>query len=250
MENEIKIIAFDADDTLWSNMSFYFEAVEKIKDVFRRYIDMTSIPKDVFKIETENISALGYGTKSFIISMVEAAITVCSPKIQADDIREIISIGKSLMTSPVVLLDNVENVIGELSSDYNLMLLTKGDLFEQQSKIARSGLSDYFQYIEIVNEKDEHTYSGILQKYDISPKSFLMVGNSLKSDVIPVINIGANAIHIPHKDTWYYEQIPHSYEQKQYHKIDCISELPDLIAKRIYKFAEQPLPADPRTSRG
>ncbi len=220
MDNEIKIIAFDADDTLWLNMSLYFEAVEKIKDIFRRYVDMTSIPKDVFKIETENIPVLGYGTKSFIISMVEAAIKVCSQKIEANDIQEIISIGKNLMTSPVVLLDNVENVIKELSSDIKLMLLTKGDLFEQQSKIARSGLSDYFQYVEIVSEKDEYTYSAILQKYGLSPKNFMMVGNSLKSDIMPAISIGTRAVYIPHNDTWYHEQIPHSHDKKEYYTID------------------------------
>jgi putative hydrolase of the HAD superfamily len=231
MRNETKIISFDADDTLWVNMSFYFEAVEKIKEIFGRYIDMSSIPKDVYRIETANVSTLGYGTKSFIISMIEAGIRISSQNIEANDIQEIISIGKTLISSPVVLLDNVENVLKNLSSKFQLMLLTKGDLFEQQSKIDRSGLSDYFCYVEIVSKKNERTYSEILQKYDILPKNFLMIGNSLKSDILPVINVGGNAVYIPHEDAWYHEQISHSDREEKYYKIDSISNLPEIIAK-------------------
>lgn len=229
MADKIKIIAFDADDTLWINMSLYLEAVGKIKEIFRRYANFTSIPEDVYRIEKENISLLGYGTKSFIISMVESAIKVSSNKIKANDIQEIISIGKNLINNPVVLLDNVENVVKKLASKFNLMLLTKGELFEQENKIVRSGLSEYFRYIEIVGEKNKQTYYDIVQKYNISPKNFLMIGNSIKSDIMPVLGIGGNAVYIPHKDTWYHEQMPHSNEAMDYYKINNISELPDLM---------------------
>jgi putative hydrolase of the HAD superfamily len=235
MRNQIKLIAFDADDTLWTNMSLYHEAVKRIKEILGRYVDLTSIPEDVYRIETENISILGYGTKSFIISMIEAAIKTSSQMIHASEIQKIISIGKDLMNSRVELLANAENVINELASNSVLMLLTKGELFEQQGKITRSGLSGYFRYVEIVSEKNEQTYSDILKKYNIAPRNFIMIGNSLKSDIMPVLNIGGNAVYIPHKDTWYHEKMPADFNGKKYYQLDGIDELPDFL---IQKFSE------------
>ncbi|MCP4345413.1 MAG: HAD family hydrolase [Desulfobacterales bacterium] len=232
MNKLIKLIAFDGDDTLWTNMPFYLEAVEKIKTILGKYTDITVIPKEVYETETENLSVLGYGTKSFIISMIEAAIKVTSQKIHPKEIQEIITIGKSLMNLPVELLPNVRKVVADLSSDNSLMILTKGDLFEQKSKILRSGLLDYFKYIEIVSEKDEQTYSEILEKYNIEPENFLMIGNSLRSDIVPVLNIGANAVYIPHNAVWYHEEVSGDV-QKEYYEINDIRELPGLLGVKF-----------------
>jgi len=231
MNRQIELLAIDADDTLWTNMLFYHEAMDSIKNILEKYTDTALIIKDLYEIETANISVLGYGTKSFIITMVEAAISLTEGKIKAHDILEIVTIGKTLFSRPVELLDNVKETLAELSQNYTLMLLTKGDLFEQQGKINCSGLIGYFEYTEIVSEKDEATYSALLQRYNIAPENFLMAGNSLKSDIFPVLNIGGNAVHIPHRSVWYHEDVPADEAGRDYIVISDISELTGLICQ-------------------
>ncbi|MDM8525426.1 HAD family hydrolase, partial [Desulfococcaceae bacterium HSG8] len=232
MNNSLKLIAFDGDDTLWEDISFYQEAVKNITEILGKYADTTSIPEDLYKTEVENISVLGYGAKSFTISMIETAIRLSSQKIHPGDIQEIIAIGKSVVSHPIRLLPDVREVLTCLSSHYRLMLVTKGDFYEQKAKISHSGLSDYFAYIEIVSEKDEHAYSEILERYSIAPENFMMIGNSLRSDVVPVLNIAGNAVHIPHKFTWYHEQVSGDI-QKEYSELKGIRELPGLINSKI-----------------
>lgn len=231
MKAPIELLAFDADDTLWANMALFFEAVDRIKGIIGRYADEASVMAEIRNTETENVSVLGYGIKSFIISMVETAVKASSGEITAHEIQEIISIGRELTNRPVTLLDHVEEVIDELSSRFPLMLLTKGDTFEQERKISGSGLSGYFRYIEIAGEKDARTYSRILEKYKTAPNRFLMVGNSLKSDILPVVEIGGNAAYIPHKDTWYHESVPGGHGKAGYHELDNMGDLPGLIRK-------------------
>lgn len=230
MNNQLKLIAFDGDDTLWGDMPFYHEAIEKIAAMLREYAHTNPVQDVLCETETENLSIMGYGSKTFLISVLEAAIKVSDHKIQVHEILEIIRIGKSLMNHPIRLLPDVKEVLTDLASDYRLMLITKGDISEQKSKIYRSGLSDCFRYIEIVNEKDEQTYSEILKRYDVAPENFLMIGNSLRSDIIPVLNIGGNAVHIPYEVTWYHEEVSEDIE-KEYSRLSEIRELPGLIGE-------------------
>ncbi|MCP4161276.1 MAG: HAD family hydrolase [Deltaproteobacteria bacterium] len=231
--NNIELIAFDADDTLWINMSLYFDAINRIKEILGSYVGLDKFQENFYKIESENIPALGYGTKGFIVTMVEVAIKSSSQMIQANEIQDIISIGKNLMNSPIELLDGVEKVVSKLASKSGLMLLTKGDHFEQQGKIDRSGFSKYFPYVEIVIEKDENSYSKILENQNVAPENFLMIGNSLKSDIMPVVNIGGNAVYIPHKDTWHREEIGEDSIEKRYYQLEDIRELPDFLIKKF-----------------
>lgn len=230
MEQQIELLAFDADDTLWVTMPLYLEAVEKVKDILETYIEPGTIfEKNMFDIESRNGPVRGYGTKSFIISMVEMAVAASSQTVSAGEIQKIISIGKDLMDRPLEVLDGVEDVIRELSAHWNLMLLTKGDLFEQQGKIYRSGLSEYFRYVEILNDKSDGSYSNLLEKYGVLPAQFLMVGNSLESDIIPVVNIGGNAVHIPDRDARYHETVSVGNRVNGWTRVDNIRSLPGVI---------------------
>ena len=233
MRHQIELIAFDADDTLWTNMSFYHRSLDQIREIIGKHTDITSIPAELQAIETMNVSSFGYGTKSFIISMIETAIAVSEQRIQASEIQEIITIGKSLLNAPVELFEDAAHVVRTLSSCIELMLITKGDLFEQEAKILASGISDYFKYVEIVSEKDEHTYASLLHEYGKAPEHFLMVGNSPKSDVVPVLNIGGIAVHIPCDATWYHEELASGVAANgNYFSLRHISELPDFLAQQ------------------
>ncbi len=229
MKPEIDIIAFDADDTLWVNEPFYQDAERKLEEVLRRYIDVEQITEDLYEVESKNLSLFGYGTKGFTISMIETAIELSVGKITAGEIQEIIEIGKRMMQNPIELLPGVRRALTELDQNVDLMLLTKGDLFDQESKIARSGLSHFFKYVEIVSEKDEPTYLGVFDKYHIKPARLLMVGNSLKSDILPIVGVGAHAVHIPCETTWVHEKMAEPLSRKQHFELGEIGELPRFV---------------------
>lgn len=229
MRLPLSVIAFDADDTLWVNEPNYRNAEKELERILQNYVDIHSITEKLYKVEMKNLSLFGYGAKGFTISMIETAIELSGKKIRAREIERIINIGKSVMNNPIELLPNARKVVIHLSQMCKLMLITKGDLFDQESKIARSGLSEFFKYVEIVSEKDEAAYSKILKKYHIECDKFLMVGNSLKSDILPILNIGSNAVHIPYHTTWIHENVEHSDNCKKYYELPDIIELPDLI---------------------
>ena len=174
----------------------------------------------------------GYGAKGFTLSLIETAIELSDKRITVNEIQKIIELGKSLLQKPVELLPGVVQAIKHLSADYPLLIITKGDLFDQESKIARSGIADYFQTIEIVSEKTPETYAKILKRNNISPESFCMVGNSLKSDILPVLEIGGHAIHIPYHTTWVHEQVePSQLETAQYTSLKTITDLIKFFSK-------------------
>ncbi len=205
LKKNINVIAFDADDTLWVNEPMFREAIYDFSTMFSEYGDHKSISNLLEQTQIKNLSDFGYGSKSFVISMIETAMTITGGRDCGDKVQKIIAMGKEMQHRPIELLDGVEEVLTQLTGNYKLMLITKGELVEQERKIERSGLADYFSCIEIVSEKDERTYSKCLNFHDIRKDEFLMVGNSVKSDILPVINIGACAVHIPFHTTWCHE---------------------------------------------
>ncbi len=226
------VIAFDADDTLWHNETRFRKAEEFFKKLLGDHAEEAHIDDVLYRCELKNIATCGYGAKTFTLSMVEAAIELSERKVTASEVEEIIQIGNEILTEPLLVFDGVREVLEELKRDFDLMIVTKGDLMEQENKIRRSGLGDFFRYTEIVTEKCPDTYGRILEKYDFTPERFLMVGNSLKSDVLPVRDLGAHAVHIPYHTTWIHEQVPdHVAEASDHDELADLSELPQHLAK-------------------
>lgn len=225
---DVKVIGFDADDTLWINETYYQEAEMCLCELLKDYSHVENITKELFRIEIDNMNIYGYGVKAFTLSMIETALTISKNLVSPSVITEVIKIGKGLLNKPVELLDNVENTLKMLKGNYNLIIATKGDLLDQQRKVEKSGIKDYFKHIEIMHDKNENEYNKLLKQLKIEPKEFLMVGNSLKSDILPVIKIGAKAIHIPYHITWEHEKIE-SFNQLNHHEIKDFAELITLL---------------------
>ncbi|GAB4031387.1 HAD family hydrolase [Spirosoma gilvum] len=203
----MKLIAFDADDTLWVNEPNYVDVKQKLCDLLSHHIDEETLSSRFYDTQIRNMNHFGYGAKSFILSMIETAIELTNGAITGSEIQQIIDTGRRLIDYPIDVLDGIPEVLDTLSRNFDLMLLTKGDLFDQESKIARSGLGHYFKHMEIVSEKNEQAYQRVLQKYNVQPADFIMIGNSLKSDILPVVHIGGHAIHIPYSITWIHERV-------------------------------------------
>lgn len=230
IEGEIDLIAFDADDTLWHNEEIFYSTHDKFTQLLSKYHDPEWITDKLYETESRNILHFGYGVKGFTLSMIETAIELSEARITAPEIQTLIEIGKEMMNAPVELLDGVRETIEGLSQSFELMLITKGDLFHQEAKIARSGIGDFFNRIEIVSEKEVGIYRQITAKHHIKPERFVMVGNSLKSDILPVIAIGGMAIHIPYKTEWIHERVDDSeLEGVKFIQIEHINLLPDLF---------------------
>ena len=192
---EIKVIGFDADDTLWKNEDLFFEAQNEIKDILKQ--NSNNFDKELLKTEKSNLDFYGYGIKCFILSIIETFTKNSHEELKNESINQIIKLGKKMLNAPVNLIEDVEKVLSILSRKYKLILITKGDLLDQERKIKKSKLEKYFKYKKIVSEKNKQTYLKILDDLKIEPQNFLMVGNSFKSDVLPVLEIGGNGIHIP-----------------------------------------------------
>ncbi len=208
--SNIKIIAFDADDTLWVNEYHYHNAEKLFTEIMSKYADPADTSRVLLRTEKDNLPLLGYGSKPFIISLVECAIEMSGGRVTNDEIKEIIRIGKNTIGQKIELMPNAEEVLKNLYGKYPLVLATKGDLKEQESKIQRSGLAEYFSSIRIMSEKNTETYRDIINTHKIEPWEFLMVGNSFKSDILPVLELGGHAIYIPADITWEHEIIEES----------------------------------------
>ena len=202
MPRKLSAIGLDADDTLWQSEQFFKLTEARFVDLLAEYAEGADLSARLLQAEMKNLQFYGFGTKSFVLSMIETAIELSEGRITGAEISQIIDFAKEMLKSPIELLDAVEETVKKLSQTHELMIITKGDLFDQESKIARSGLADYFSKIEIVKEKDDAVYQKILSKYQIDKNKFVMVGNALKSDILPVLRIGASAIHIPYHTTW------------------------------------------------
>lgn len=203
----MKLIAFDADDTLWVNEPNYVNVKEKLCELLSHHVDQTTLSQRFYEAQIRNLRLFGYGAKSFILAMIETVIELTNGAVTGTEIQQIIDVGRELLDFPIDVLDGIPEVLDVLSQQFDLMVLTKGDLFDQESKIARSGLGHYFKHIEIVSEKNEQSYQAILKRYNVHPSEFLMIGNSLKSDILPVVHIGAKAVHIPYAITWEHERV-------------------------------------------
>jgi putative hydrolase of the HAD superfamily len=203
------IIAFDADDTLWHNERLYSRAQDKLAGILAGYDINEKVREELYAREVQNIPIYGYGIKSFALSMIELSIELTGGRLRADDVATII----------------------ELSKSFDLMVITKGDLLDQESKLKRSGIDKYFRWIEIVSEKTEEVYSSIFNKYRIEPKRFLMVGNSLKSDILPVIQSGGHAVFVPYDLSWAHENLTdQKIDASAYHELENLGQLPALVA--------------------
>ena len=209
MRHDIKVIAFDADDTLWSNEPFFQEVERKYTELLSDYGSAKEISAELFKTEMSNLECLGYGVKAFTISMIETALRVSNQTITAEKIQQIVLLGKSLLEMPIELLPGVEDTLKALKEQgcYRLVVATKGDLLDQERKLKRSGLTPYFDHIEIMSDKTEKEYNRLLQVLQVAPEEFLMIGNSLKSDIQPVLAIGGYGVHIPFEVMWQHEVV-------------------------------------------
>lgn len=203
----ITTIGFDGDDTLWHNETIFSMTQDKFRQLLLRYVPGLEIDKILYITELRNLKLFGYGIKGFTLSMIETAIEVSQGRVNATDIQRIIDFGKAMLDHPVELVEGAAATLDRLRGTYQLILITKGDLFDQESKLARSGLADSFGKIEILSEKDERTYRHLLDRHGVAVENFLMVGNSLKSDVLPVLSIGGHAVHIPYPVTWIHEEV-------------------------------------------
>ncbi|MBN1318962.1 MAG: HAD family hydrolase [Anaerolineales bacterium] len=226
----IDIIAFDADDTLWHNEILYRHTQEQMGKLLSTYIPPDQIEELLFQTEMRNLPFYGYGIKSFTLSMIETAIKVSDGQVTAQEIRQILDLAKEMISSEVTLIDGASHAVSSLANGRRLMLVTKGDLLDQERKLARSGLAQYFDDIEIVSEKTSETYHRLLHKYGIQPEQFLMVGNSLKSDVLPVLEIGGIAVYVPYHITWDHEKVADAdHNHHDYFTLDELGKLPALI---------------------
>ena len=230
MFKDIKVIAFDADDTLWTNETYFREAEEAFAALLSQYETKSEIDKVLFKTEIKNLAIYGYGIKGFVLSMIECALVLSNHKLPQETIQKILDIGKEMLEKPIELLDGVEEVLQYLQGKYRLIVATKGDLLDQERKLEKSNLLKYFHHVEVMSDKKEKDYLKLVKHLDIMPAEFLMIGNSLKSDVLPLLNISASAVHVPFHTTWVHEEIPLEAPQKiDYITLVNIKELITLI---------------------
>ena len=228
--SQIKVIGFDADDTLWINETYFRDAELEFAKLLSPFETANKIDQELFKMEMKNLPVYGYGVKGFVLSMVEMALELSNNTVSNQTISSILDIGKTMINKEVELLEGVEQVLQQLSQKYKLIVATKGDLLDQERKLEKSGLLDYFHHIEVLSDKKEANYSKLLNHLDIKPSEFLMIGNSLKSDILPLINIKASAIHVPFHTTWLHEQVDVNVNQsKQYKTIKSLLDLPKLL---------------------
>lgn len=206
MKDQIKVIGFDADDTLWVNEPYYRETERKFTALMHQVADENTVMNALNSMELKNIPLYGYGAKGFTLSMIETALKIAGEDTRPEIIEGVLTLGKTLINKPVVLLDDARSALEKLKNQYKLVLVTKGDLLDQERKLGKSGLNSCFHHIEILSNKKEENYRILFQNLDVSPEEFMMVGNSLKSDVIPALKLGAWGIYIPYHTSWIHER--------------------------------------------
>ena len=220
-----KIIAFDADDTLWHNEPYFDEAQERFCQLFQDYASSQEILGLILNHQVKNLPLYGFGIKAFTLSMIESALELTNHQISGKGIEKIIAIGKDLLQKPVELLPNVEKVLKELQGKYKLVVATKGDLKDQHRKLHDSGIGHYFHHIEVLSDKTELDYEKMFGRLECKAEDILMIGNSLKSDVLPILNLGGFGIHIPYHTTWEYEKIDFEIKHENFLALSNIKEV-------------------------
>ena len=230
----IEVVAFDGDDTLWHSESHFVDAHERFCALVAPYVeDRALVDEQVVSTERHNLATYGYGAKAYTLSLIETAIALTEGRLTSREVSAILDLGKGLLAHPVELLDGVDEVVAELAATgRRLIVVTKGDLFHQEAKVAGSGLADRFARVEIVSEKDVATYRRVMDAADVAADRFLMIGNSVRSDVLPVVELGGHAAHLPYPYTWEWEHVPDADAERQgFHELTSIRELPGLVER-------------------
>jgi putative hydrolase of the HAD superfamily len=232
----IELVALDADDTLWHNEPLYTNTRERFRALLTRYEPAELLDERLYEVELRNLQHFGYGVKGFVLSMIETGIELTDGRLEGRDVRTIIDWGRDMLRVPVELLEGVHETVEELSATFPLILVTKGDLLHQETKLARSGLGQYFKGIEIVSEKDARVYRAVMARYSVAPDRFVMVGNSLRSDILPALEAGAHAVYVPYEMSWIHERISpeamaSATNAPQYQRITHIRELPAVLQR-------------------
>ena len=226
----VRVLGFDGDDTLWHSETRFHVTQAEFRELLHRHVPEVDVDTPLAEMEMKNLAIYGYGVKSFTLSMLETAIELTKARIPASDLEVILGWGKRMLMEPTELLAGVEDTLRALGQTHDLVLITKGDLFDQESKLARSGLGELFIGVEILTEKNEDSYRRIFRRRAIDPAQFVMVGNSLRSDVVPVVALGGHAVHIPYVVTWQHEHVPEDQLPKAgWRRIDSIAELPEAL---------------------
>ncbi|MBL0335340.1 MAG: HAD family hydrolase [Chitinophagaceae bacterium] len=227
--DHIRVIAFDADDTLWVNEPYFLEVEKKFGDLLEDFIPRHNASQELYKTEMQNLPLYGYGVKGFMLCMIETVIRVTSHAASPQVIQKVIQYGQELLNKPIDLLDGVEDVLTALSDNYRLVIATKGDLLDQERKLEKSGLTKYFHHIEIMSEKQPKDYMKLIKHLDCQPDEFLMLGNSIKSDCLPVLELGGHAVHIPYHTTWAHEKVDQSLVHPRFVQIKTIRDILPLL---------------------
>ncbi|KIO75873.1 HAD family hydrolase [Pedobacter lusitanus] len=225
MRNQIQVIAFDADDTLWVNEPYFQETEQAFCHLLGEYMPSDELSKELFKTEMSNLSLYGYGVKGFMLCMIETLSRISDGKASMAMVDKIMELGQTLLLQPVILLDGVEKVLKHLKKDFRLVVATKGDLLDQERKLKKSGLQNYFHHIEIMSDKQTGDYQKLIKHLDCRPENFLMLGNSVKSDILPVLELGGYAAHIPFHTTWAHEQVTDNLEHPNFMPLNTMTEI-------------------------
>jgi putative hydrolase of the HAD superfamily len=230
-QSSVTAIGFDADDTLWQNEQFYRLTEERFTALLSGFADPGQVSSRLLEAEKRNLRHYGFGIKGFTLSMIETAIEVTEGRVSTAVIGEILSVGRDMLSHPIETLPHVRETLTELADSYRLILITKGDLFDQERKLAASGLGDLFDSIEIVSDKSAETYRRIFSRHGDGPEASMMVGNSLKSDVVPAIRAGSWGIYVPHALTWSLEHDEEPLGEPRFRRLEHLGELPQLLSQ-------------------
>jgi putative hydrolase of the HAD superfamily len=227
----ITTVGFDADDTLWHNEKHFKFSEAQFADMLAEHGDAEHIMERLLVAERKNLRFYGFGIKGFTLSMVETAIEVTNGKVSSKVISDILERGREMLHHPVELLPHAREAVEALRDHYRIVMITKGDLFDQERKLAQSGLGDLFHGIEIVSDKTAETYVRVFDRHGNGPERAVMAGNSLKSDVLPAIEAGSVGVHVPHELTWAYEHAEATPDHPRFHEVKDLAELPELVAR-------------------
>jgi putative hydrolase of the HAD superfamily len=227
----VSVVGLDGDDTLWHSEQLFVETQERFSALVAEHVDISpeDLEERLLAVERRNVGSFGYGVKGFTLSLIETAIEVTDGALPGHAVQQVLDLGKLLLDHPVTLLDGVFEAVDALSDRYRVALITKGDLLHQESKVASSGLAELLWEVEIVSEKDEATYRRFLARHAIDPAGFVMVGNSVRSDVLPVLELGGRAVHVPYHVTWALEHAEPEPDRHRFPVLGSIAELPACV---------------------
>ncbi|TGD44765.1 HAD family hydrolase [Pseudotabrizicola sediminis] len=231
MTKTLTTIGFDADDTLWQNEAFFRLTQARFAALLADYAAQDHLEDRLLAAERRNLGHYGFGVKGFVLSMIETAIEVTDGKVPASVISDLMAAGREMLRHPIELLPHARDAVEALAGDHRLLLITKGDLLDQERKLAQSGLGDLFDGVEIVSDKTARVYAAIFARHATQPAQAMMVGNSLKSDVLPVLDVGGWGVHVPHGLTWALEHAEAPQNHARFHLLPDLQGLPDLVEK-------------------